>query len=92
MANEDTGEVREEKPRLAPPELLMDRDIIDMLVNENHEYFTKLIFPIVKRWVVGNYGNVTVEENAICMFINDLILARDDDQRQEIRDSTNLPV
>ena len=92
MANEDTGEVREQKPRLAPAELLMDRDILNMLVRENHSDIAKMLFPVIKRWVMGNHGNVTVEENAICMFINDLILARDDDQRQEIRDSTDLPV
>ena len=77
MANEDTGEVREEKPRLAPPELLMDRDIRNMLVRENHSDIAKLLFPVIKRWVMGNHGNVTVEENAICEYISELILARE---------------
>ena len=92
MANEDTGEVREEKPRLAPAELLMDRDILNMLVRENHSDIAKMLFPVIKRWVMGNHGNVTVEENAICEYISQLILARENDQRQEIRESTDLPV
>ena len=77
MVIENAREIRPEKPRIAEPELLMDRDILNMLVRENYENISKLIFPMIRRWLVGDLGNVTVEENELCLFINDLILARE---------------
>ena len=81
MVNEDSGEVRKEEPRLVEPEFIMDRDILSMLIRENNDDISKLIFPIIKRWVIGNQGNVTEDEYKLCMFFNDLIKAREDDKR-----------
>ena len=77
MVIENAREIRPEKPRIAEPELLMDRDILNMLVRENYENISKFIFPMIRRWLVGDLGNVTVAENELCLFINDLILARE---------------
>ena len=77
MVIENAREIRPEKPRIAEPELLMDRDILNMLVRENHEHISQLIFPMIRRWLGGDLGNVTIAENELCMFINDLILARE---------------
>ena len=81
MVNEDSGEVRKEEPRLVEPEFIMDRDVLSMLIRENNADISKLIFPIIKRWVIGNQGNVTEDEYKLCMFFNDLIKAREDDKR-----------
>ena len=59
----------------------MDREILSMLIRENSDELTRLMFPIVKRWVIGNQGNVTQDEYKLCMFFNDLIRAREDDKR-----------
>ena len=77
MVIENAREIRPEKPRIAEPELLMDRDILNMLVRENHEHISQLIFPMIRRWLGGDLGNVTIAENELCMFINDVILARE---------------
>ena len=81
MVNENSGEVRTEEPRLVEPEFIMDREILSMLIRENSDELTRLMFPIVKRWVIGNQGNVTQDEYKLCMFFNDLIRAREDDKR-----------
>ena len=80
MANEDSGEVRTEETRLALHENLLDVDVLSMLIRENHEQFAELIHPMIRRWISGDLGNVTVAENEVCKFINEIMVAREDDQ------------
>jgi hypothetical protein len=76
MADQHDGEGNSDF-RLASPEALLNKLMISMLIMENPEEITDLIYPILKRFI--GTSRMTVEEQALCEFFNDCANAREDD-------------
>jgi hypothetical protein len=62
---------------LATPEALLNRLMITMLIIENPDAITDLVYPILKRFI--GMSEMTIEERALCKFFNDCANARKDD-------------
>lgn len=76
MADQHDGEGNTDF-RLATPEALLNRLMITMLIMENPDEITDLVYPILKRFL--GMSEMTVEERALCEFFNDCANSREDD-------------
>lgn len=76
MADQHDGESNTEF-RLATPEALLNRLMITMLIMENPDEITDLVYPILKRFL--GMSEMTIEERALCEFFNDCANSREDD-------------
>ena len=76
MADQHDGESNTEF-RLAAPEALLNRLMITMLIIENPDEITDLVYPILKRFLA--MSEMTIEERALCEFFNDCANAREED-------------
>ena len=84
MADQDPRSINP-SVRRAEPMNLTNRATLAMLIQENGEDITDLIRPMLMRYV-GDQA-LTEAEMALCQYLNDCVVAREDegfDQRREM--------